>query len=55
METPTEDLNLCNKKITAIYSGTIMSLCAIFSKSPVNVLSYLHNLKIILKKQKKEN
>ena len=28
--------------------------CSVFSKSPVNVLSHLHNLKKILKRKEKE-
>ena len=34
-----------------------MQLCSVFSKSPVNVLSYFHNLKnkMIKKKQKIQN
>ena len=32
-------------KIIVLYNGTIW-LCSVFSKSPVNMLSYFHNLKI---------
>ena len=47
IETPTECLNLSIEKIIVIYSGTICN-CSLFSKSPVNVLSYFHNLKNII-------
>ena len=39
------------KKIIVIYSGTIWS---VFSKSPINVLSYFDNLKKFKKKLKKK-
>ena len=40
------------KKIIVIYSGTIWS---VFSKSPINVLSYFDNLKKFKKKLKKKD
>lgn len=49
METPTKDLNLFSKKMTALYGGTIgnfvLYLCVIISHN----LKIIFNLKIILK------
>ena len=54
IKTPAKNLNLPTKKLIVIYSGTICNFASCFSKSPVNVLSDLQNLKKKTKK-KEEN
>ena len=44
IETPSKNLNLSTLRVILIYSGTECN-CSLFLTSPVNVLSYFHNLK----------